>query len=419
MRKLISIIPLLILALIFCFACTTIGQEAKAVESKPDIAAAEQNSDVEIEQLIEDLKDKDSKVRKDAAEDLGNIGDSLAVDPLIEALRDENSFVRQNAAKALGQIKDVKAVEPLIEALGDKDNDVRKYAAAALGYIGDTKAIKPLIEALKVVDFYDEDAREAAMNALVSIGEPAVEPLIEALGDKEIKTGTRCYAAEALGNIGDNRALKPLIEALGDEETFIKFYAAEALGNIGDNRAVEPLIEALKDEDENVRKAAAYALGEIGDNRALEPLIEALGDEKDIVRKNAAYALGQIGKPAIESLFKALEDKNGYVRINAARALGNINDPNVIEFLIASLKDKKLEIIAGAYSFFIKRGEEGTEAVLIEALNAYGDEGMATSYINCGNIELSKAARTWATSHGYNIIELPIGGGDKSWGSNK
>lgn len=36
MKKLISIIPLLILILIFGYACTTMGQEFKATEDKPD-----------------------------------------------------------------------------------------------------------------------------------------------------------------------------------------------------------------------------------------------------------------------------------------------------------------------------------------------------------------------------------------------
>ncbi len=60
--------------------------------------------------------------------------------------------------------------------------------------------------------------------------------------------------------------------------------------------------------------------------------------------------------------------------MRVAKALGYINEPSVVEFLTGALKDKKLDIIAGAYYFFIHRGEEGTEAILIEALNKYGDD---------------------------------------------
>jgi len=211
-------------------------------------------------------------------------------------------------------------------------------------------------------------------------------------------------------------SIEQLIEALGDEDSNVREKTAMALGQIGDARAVEPLIEVLWDKDISVRWCAAAALGIIGDSRAIEPLIKALGDKNDIVRKNAANALGIIGEPATEALFKALEDKNRDVRINAAKALGCIDEPNVVEFLIGALKDKNLEIIAGAYSFFIHRGEADTEAILIEALNEYGDNGMATSYLNCGNSQLEQAAHTWATSHGYTITEFPIGGDSLSWG---
>jgi HEAT repeat protein len=54
-----------------------------------------------VEPLIAALKDKDSDVRKAAAEALGKIGDPRAVEPLIAALKDAEWHVRKAAAKAL------------------------------------------------------------------------------------------------------------------------------------------------------------------------------------------------------------------------------------------------------------------------------------------------------------------------------
>ena len=65
------------------------------------------------------------------------------------------------------------------------------------------------------------------MIALVNIGEPAVEMLINALKDK--KCPIRSNAAEALGEIGDTRAVKPLIKALTDEDSEIQKIATKAL----------------------------------------------------------------------------------------------------------------------------------------------------------------------------------------------
>jgi len=151
----------------------------------------------------------------------------------------------------------------------------------------------------------------------------------------------------------------------------------------------------------------------------IESLIEDLEDENSNTRESAAKALGNIGEPAIEPLFKALEGEGYYVQRRVAMALGYINNPVAVEFLTGALKDKKLDIIAGAYYFFIRRGEEGTEDILIEALNKHGNEYMAEDYLNCGNGQLAKAARTWATDHGYTITQWPIGDNGKSWGANK
>ena len=47
----------------------------------------------DIEDLIEDLKDKDWNVRRKAAWAIGEIGDRRAAEPLIHALKDEDNGV--------------------------------------------------------------------------------------------------------------------------------------------------------------------------------------------------------------------------------------------------------------------------------------------------------------------------------------
>ena len=60
------------------------------------------------------------RVRRDAAEALGRIGDASAVACLVAALRDDTSSVRQAAAEALGQIRDISAAGPLMALLKDQ-----------------------------------------------------------------------------------------------------------------------------------------------------------------------------------------------------------------------------------------------------------------------------------------------------------
>jgi len=83
----------------------------------------------DVEGLIKAFKHRDSGIRADAAEALGNIRDARAVEPLIQALKDEDKYVRSGAAYALGEIADLRAVEPLTQAMKDKDVwEAAKYA---------------------------------------------------------------------------------------------------------------------------------------------------------------------------------------------------------------------------------------------------------------------------------------------------
>ena len=105
------------------------------------------------------------------------------------------------------------------------------------------------------------------------------------------------------------------------------------------------------------------------------------------------------------------------VRFWAAQALGRFKDARAVETLVAALKDGNLEIIAGAYSFFIARGENGTEVLLINALNAHGFSQMAEDFLNSNNALLSEAALQWAKNNGY-IIRYGTSSNSSGWGSN-
>jgi len=171
------------------------------------------------------------------------------VEPLIKALKGWDVVVRRRAAEALGEIGDKRAVEPLIEALKDSDKDVQKGAAKALGEIGDERAVEPLIEALRHIYYPDHIGWEDRY-----MGE-----FDDWIGDMHLQG----VVERALVKIGEP-AVEPLIQALKDGYSHVREGAAKALGEIGDIRAVEPLIQALKDEDSDVRKIAAEALGKMG-----------------------------------------------------------------------------------------------------------------------------------------------------------
>ena len=240
-----------------------------------------------VQSLIEALKDENVHVRSVAAQVLGAIRDAAAAKPLTEALARNKSLedyrVREDAGKSLVAIGKP-AVEPLIEALKDGDADARYAATEALGEIRDARAVGALIEALK-----DKDG-VVRLGAAWALGEirdaTATGPLIEALKDKYkhiLKYATPHHERGRYGIVRD-RATRALV-AIGQP-------------------AVELLIEALKDGDADTRCAVVEILGEIGDTRAVEPLIDvSLKDKDETVRSRAVGALRwKMGQPAKESL---------------------------------------------------------------------------------------------------------------------
>ena len=231
---------------------------------------------------------------------------------------------------------------------------------------------------------------------LLKLGEPAVQPLIQALSYTFRFFDQRESVAEVLGKIRDPAAVEPLIRALADQTNkILRFKAAEALGKIGDDRALDPLIYALHDNEAIVRVGAAESLGKLDLPKAIEPLKEALKDLDSLVRWQVANSLDklrwtasnkeeqayyliasrrifqveQIGTPAIQPLIHTLRSFDETTAEAAISALANIGkaigDP-AISLLIAALKDEPLHV-RSKISLALAKIEEKAARLLSEA----------------------------------------------------
>jgi HEAT repeat protein len=251
----------------------------------------------------------------------------------IKGLYSWNPLKRRSSVVQLGQMRAraVPAIPFLISVLDDR---------IWLGWLGLTRTNKE------------------AQEALVKIGEPAVEPLIASLRSKNLKIRVR--AAIVLGEIKDLRAVEPLIAALKDKKYLIRASAVAALAQIDDPRAIEPLIAALKDEHPFVRVVASRELGKLKYLRAAGPLLDALRDEDIDVRRSVVEALVELKDPrTVEPLIAALKDGNKGTRRGAAISLGAIKDPRAIEPLIAALKDERLIVrVKSAYALYEITGKD-------------------------------------------------------------
>ena len=205
---------------------------------------------------------------------------------------------------------------------------------------------------------------DAAANALVRIGTPAVKGLIFAFDNPD--AAVRMRAAEVIGKIRDYTAIRPLQKPGRD------FYASVQ------KAAVLALLEHLAVESfgvhgEPIGQPKTYApLVELG-ARAVEPLLSVLGGNDDRIRIPAIAALGAIrDRRALKPLAQLLDDQNEWVVGAAAKALTNFNDPQVVPVLLTKLDRIPPDYgVSPVHWALVEMGDRATRP-LIAAL--YGDD---------------------------------------------
>jgi hypothetical protein len=221
---------------------------------------------------------------------------------------------------------------------------MQRRAVAAIpllvGLLSDGTAIKPSQSCGQQEPFEDEQWQprypevyepspgEAATQALMAIGDPAMGALKDALLLNE-NWRARKNAAWALAHRG--QAVEQLIIALQDPDWHVRTQAAYALFQRGgdSHMVIWALVGRLKDEAWQVREQAAMALAQKGSSgeNFFPPLLEALKDDNGKVRDAAALALGSAaGEAQVDLLIAARKDPDKHVRIGVKRALEVIKD---------------------------------------------------------------------------------------------
>jgi HEAT repeat protein len=312
-----------------------------------------------------------------------------------------------------------------------------------------------------IANLQDADEEGNASDALLSVGDPAIAPLIEVLKTAPSRYG-RLAAARTLAEFDDPRADAALDDALktpDDEMTAAAYRFLLRKGRPGTERALMgalnaygklPMAEDFAASGNPVLKTAAerWALKSgrplgLGSSRrkvvlwggnvstatpllplhfdnsldsssgvkppdgkappkeqTVEDLIARLQDAEEATR--ASNALIAMGAPAIAPLIEVLKTApSRYGRLAAARTLAEFDDTSADAALDEALKTPDDEMTAAAYRFLLRKGRPGTERALIGALNAYGRLDMAEDFVASGNPVLKMAAEYWASQHGF------------------
>lgn len=303
-------------------------------EQKPEGLSAEQ--------ILQNLKSKDAKIRLEAITALAQVKNKRVVNLLINCLKDPVWNNRSAAANSLVEIGEL-SVEPLMSVINSENEDIRFWSIKILGTLGGA-GIPSLA---KLLDDPDRDLRLHVVRSLCITPAPGiVEPLITALGDAD--WSVRKHASEGLEKVGGaavaklQKAFQDNLNAMGNDD--ICFWSIKVLGSILKKDALPAFTSLLRHEDKNIR---FYAVGGIGQTRCeegVDPLIAALSDPSWLVRRQAFEMLELMGEPAVEKLKTAFFQGNDDVKYWAVRLIAKIMKGNAVGILKKMLNTPQKEI---------------------------------------------------------------------------
>jgi HEAT repeat protein len=228
-----------------------------------------------VKALIEQLTDKDGKVRRTAAETLGKLGAKEAVPALIERVADDvwvqhpgivtfgdstpydghqKTGSKDRALQALSKLAPEKVRDALLLALKSKSYQVRRWAARELaGQKKSAAIVAALVEGLRDAD---GSLRRAAADSLGKLGaKEAVPALIERVADDvwvqhpgivtfgdstpydgNKKTGSKDRALQALSKLAPEKVRDALLLALKSKKPAVKAWALAELGKVTEKK---------------------------------------------------------------------------------------------------------------------------------------------------------------------------------------
>lgn len=421
-----------------------------------------------IEPLITASHEYSTDIRVAAIKALSRFSDKQAVLQLINALQDENQGVRNIALEALNKILPPSEISQLAkEAEEKREQDARQKKINVLldrlkwgNYADKQQAIKnlkelkwhptndserviwaitnrkwkecvsigsssvqPLCEVLKEAsggyplaeknktNKVDQETFCAVLDALIAIGEPAIEPLSNFLQEYDNYLDD-CIklVVNGLGSINNPKAVAAVIKAyiagaekwhrmpwkMGEKNWIAEFFQKRTVdwrkwnilttsiqdlstvlktdGNatrrfralvllewLGSARETEIFLMALKDSDEDVRRRAARHLAETSETFAVEPLIEAL--------QNHLISLpSSVSREALQKYNIPLPSQDVELCRSLIKALGKNRNPRAFDVLTTARQNIDRYIHRDAVIALIQISDSRSITPLIKSL---------------------------------------------------
>jgi len=332
--------------------------------------------------LLGNLRLGNGRVDRDLAALLVHRGDLRIADVIAAELTETPEDERYLVAALLAELSDDRCLEPLLESLSHEDLTIRQSAIRSLGTLGDSRATAAIINTASQApeDWYGGKVRKEAARALAKIGgEEAIAAVSNWAGDREVSWRTRTEYVEALRTSDDPRAAGALIDLVHpDEVARVLEEVAEALGQVGDDRAVDTLKQLTEHSEERVRSSAetAYADAKLGAMRALhrgdnEKAFELAvagfrGDDEGIILAAARALRRTQDERAIDVLAERTSDERHGVRYGVFRALRSFDSPRAAEVSARFLNDSDDDIRVRTATAMASRADQRSLEPLLQ-----------------------------------------------------
>ncbi len=401
---------------------------AEAVNVLAALAEDEAHRDRAVATLLEALDDESADVRRRVVQALSAVPGEAAIRALASSLGDPDAVVRSAAAEAYAQAK-TRMAPHLAAALAETASlAARLDAARLLGRGGAAESVPTLLRLLEDLGRRPgpgvEALEAAVVEALVSIGEPAVAPLVEETIDGECEPRAEKAAAAACIRIG-RPAARPISEALlrwklfPDAQELQRW--VDALGEIGDPAASAALDRALAQGidgmDEHVSEARRKIAAKSGAD--LPPpapdaglLAEPAGppDTEALVAEPVFFTPANPGAEAIPD--------DGVVRLTLEGALLRGSGRHDLEVELERRGGSWSDRLFGYSPRFNKRSHDGrlthheadAESLALDITMIVHDDLFVKGGVGTYSVELKKGGAAWAGRYAGQFNFQDVGG---------
>ncbi len=244
-------------------------------------------------QAIRDmLSDPNERVRREATDALGDLGDKEAAPFMAQMLSDPDAGVRREAIDSFADWGQKEASPLIAQMLGDSDENVRREALVALGTLG---------------------AGEAGSEIAQLLSDPSER--------------VREQAADVLGRLKSREGSSALLQALNDPNNEVRGEAIASLGEIGAVEALPYLRDMYQRDPGRNRIRLVMAMRTLGDQAPFQQEVQRLSQvatasDDARARSEAVRTLSWFAREQSEAVFtNALQDPSERVRREAERAL--------------------------------------------------------------------------------------------------